>query len=84
MAIIEEFRETNNSLLSTKRNERMQSLTIMANVLFPVTMVAAIFSMNATNDMPFVGKPNDFWIVLGFMILAVATIAAVFKYKRWL
>jgi len=58
---LQELRETNNSLLSTKQNEIMKTLTIMAFITFPLTLVSSIFGMN-TRILPIVGKPNDFWI----------------------
>ena len=83
MVLVDEFRNTNNSLLSTKRNETMQSLTVLANITFPVTMIAALFSMNATHSMPLVREMNDFWIIVTLMVTAILIITSIFKYKRW-
>jgi len=77
-----ELRETNNSLLSTKQNEVMKVLTILAFITFPLTLIAGIFGMN-TIATPVVGTPNDFWIIIGVMFLATFTMFVFFKYKKW-
>jgi len=78
-----ELRETNNSMLSTKQNEVMKTLTILAFVTFPLSMVASIFGMNAIN-MPIIGTAYDFWKILGLMITISLAMFAYFKYKKWI
>ena len=78
-----ELRETNNSLLSTKQNEIMKTLTVMAFVAFPLSVVASIFGMN-TVDMPIIGMPHDFWIVVGIMVAMTLAFFMYFLAKRWL
>jgi len=56
-----ELRDTNDSLLNTKTNEIMKTLTIMAFVTFPLSLFASIFGMN-TKYLPVVGLKHDFWI----------------------
>lgn len=78
-----ELRQTNDSLLSTKQNEVMKTLTIMALVTFPLSLVASIFGMN-TGYLPIVGHTNDFWIVMGIMLMLTSSMFIFFKYKKWL
>ncbi|HXK39375.1 MAG TPA: magnesium transporter CorA family protein [Candidatus Paceibacterota bacterium] len=78
-----ELRETNNSLLSTKQNEVMKTLTIMAFVTFPLTLIAALFGMN-TVGTPILGHHADFWIIIVVMLLLSLVMFSYFKYKRWL
>ena len=78
-----ELRETNNSLVSTKQNEVMKTLTIMAFVTFPLSLIASVFGMN-TDYLPVVGLPGDFWIVTGGMALGMVIMFGFFKYKKWL
>ena len=78
-----ELRETNNSLLSTKQNEVMKTLTIMAFVTFPLSLLAALFGMN-TQTLPIVGQPNDFWIIVLIMAILTAVFFIFFKIRRWL
>ena len=81
--MVSELRETNNSLVSTKQNEIMKVLTIMAFVTFPLSLIATIFGMN-TEVLPIVGLPNDFWIVMGIMGIATVCFFAFFKHQKWL
>jgi len=78
-----ELRETNNSLVSTKQNEVMKVLTIMAFITFPLSLIASIFGMN-TKYLPIVGSQNDFWIIISIMIIAVMIFFTFFKHKKWL
>jgi len=80
---LSELRYTNDSLLSTKQNETMTFLTIMAFVTFPLSLVASIFGMN-TKHMPIVGRANDFWLVLSIMFAMTALMFLFFKSKKWL
>lgn len=79
---IHELRETNNSLITTKQNEVMKTLTLMAFVTFPLSLVATIFGMNTS--LPIVGHQYDFWIVIGGMSTGMVFMFIFFKYKKWL
>jgi len=78
-----ELRNTNDSLLSTKQNEIMKVLTIMAFVTFPLALIASIFGMN-TESIPIVGSENDFWIIIGMMLVATMAMFMFFRYKKWI
>lgn len=80
---LHELRETNNSLLSTKQNETMKVLTIMAFVTFPLSLIASIFGMN-TGYLPLVGRDGDFLMVMGIMGFAAMLMFLFFKHKKWL
>jgi magnesium transporter len=80
---LRELRETNNSLLSTKQNEIMKTLTIMAFVALPLTLVSSIFGMNTTH-IPIIGMRGDFWIITGFMAFLGVIFFIYFKRKKWL
>lgn len=80
---LNELRETNNSLLSTKQNEVMKTLTIMAFVTFPLMLISSIFGMN-THVLPLVGMRYDFWIITGLMGIATLAMFIFFKYRKWL
>ncbi len=81
-AFIDEMRQTNNSLLSTKQNEIMKMLTILASITLPISIIASIFNMNTY--LPIVGMPNDFWIVIVIMAVASVCMLLLFKWKKWL
>jgi len=80
---LDELRDTNNALLTTKQNEVMKTLTIMAFITFPLTLFTSMFGMN-TQTTPLVGQANDFWIILGIMAIVSVGFFAFFKYKRWM
>lgn len=81
--ILHELRATNDSLLSTKMNEVMKNLTLMAFVTLPLSLIAAIFNMR-TDYLPVVGHPYDFWIIVGVMAASMVYILAYFKHRKWL
>jgi magnesium transporter len=70
-------------MLSTKQNEIMKIFTILAFVTLPLSLIAAVFGMNTT-FIPIVGLPNDFWIIIGIMIITSLAMFAYFKYKKWI
>ncbi len=80
---LHELRETNNSLLSTKENETMRILTLMALLTFPLALFVAIFDINAKYN-PIIGLPYDFWIIVGIVGIAGASMLWYFRHKKWL
>lgn len=78
-----ELRETNNSLLSTKQNEVMKTLTVLAFVFLPLQFIASLFGMNTLHN-PIIGNSFDFFILLGSMALLATCFFAYFKHKGWL
>ena len=80
---LHELRETNNSLLSTKENETMRVLTIMALLTFPLSLMVAILQIDTVHN-PIRGLPGDFWIILGAVIVVGSCMVTYFKYKKWL
>ncbi len=78
-----ELRDTNDSLLSTKQNETMKILTVMAFVTLPLSLIAGVFGMN-TIGMPIIGSPGDFWIVIGIMLFGTFIMFLYFKNNKWL
>ena len=78
-----ELRETNNSLLSTKQNDVMKNLTVMAFLTFPLALLTAIFAIPAEHN-PVIGLPYDFWIILGILGVVGIFFLIFFKYKKWL
>lgn len=81
--LVTDLRDTNDSLLNTKQNEAIKTLTMLAFSTFPLTLIAAIFAMD-TDHKPIVGSAYDFEIIVGLMILILASIFAFFKNKKWL
>lgn len=77
-----DLRETNDSLLSTKTNETMKALTIIAFLVLPIQLVTQVFSMSTW--LPVGSAPQDFLIVLGIMASLIVLALIFLKVKRWL
>jgi len=82
-AFLAELRETNNSLLSTKQNEIMKTLTILAFSALPATAVLSLFQIEST-ARPIVGSRYDFWILVLLLVGIAGALYFYFKRKRWL
>ena len=80
---LEELRETNNSLLSTKQNEVMKTLTVVAFIFLPLTFITQIFGMS-TPYLPLINEPGGFLLVLGGLAFIAAGCLLYFKRKGWL
>lgn len=80
---LDELRETNTALLTTKQNEVMKLFTILAFITFPLTLFTSMFGMN-TVATPIVGIEDDFWIILGIMFIVSVGFFGFFKFKDWI
>ncbi len=78
-----ELRDTNDSLLSSKQNEIMKTITIIAFIFLPFSIIGSFFQMN-TESTPLIGLPYDWLIAVGIMVSAAFTLFVVAKMKRWL
>jgi magnesium transporter len=74
---------TNEALLTTRINEIIKVLTVFSVIVFPLTLLAAIFGMN-TSYLPFVGSRYDFWIIMGIMVVGTIGMLFYFKAKKWI
>lgn len=81
--MLDELRETNNSILSTKQNEIMKTFTVLAFITLPLSLIAATFGMS-TSFIPIIDNENGFWMVLGLMLAVSLAMFAYFKYKKWI
>lgn len=81
--MVDVLNATNESLLNNQMNSIMKTLTVFSVIVFPLTLLAAIFGMNAIN-MPLVDMDNGFWIILAVMLLGTVGMILIFRHKRWL
>lgn len=81
--MLDEVRETNNSILTTKQNEIMKNLSILAFVVIPLATISQIFSMGARYT-PIIGLKHDFWIMIAIMVFTSLAMFVYFKYKKWI
>jgi magnesium transporter len=80
---LHELRETNNSLLSTKQNETMRVLTIMALLTFPLTLIVAVLDTNAI-DNPLPHMAHGFLALVGSVFGLGLGMLLYFRFKKWL
>lgn len=74
---------TNESLISFRLNDIMKTLTIFSVIVFPLTLLAAIFGMNTIN-MPLSDHTYGFWVIISIMAISVFLMFAYFKHKKWI
>lgn len=82
--MISVLNETNETLLNYRLNDIMKTLTIFSVIVFPLTLLAAIFGMNTVDGMPFTDNQNGFWIVMSLMFAGCLGMLIFFKKKKWL
>ncbi len=80
--VLHELRETNNSLLSTKQNEIMKTLTIFTFLALPFSIITGLFQMN-TKITPIVGSDYGWFYIVGTELLALIIVYFVARKKRW-
>jgi len=80
---IDALHNSNESLVSFRLSEIMKTLTIFSVIVFPLTLFAAVFSMNVQGT-PFVDHPLGFWIVMIMMFLGTVGMLVFFKLKKWI
>jgi magnesium transporter len=78
------LQHSHDSLYQWRLNEIIKTLTMFSIVIFSITFIAALFSVNPNHGMPFLNQPNGFWFVLGIIGLVGLTTIYIFKRKRWL
>jgi len=81
--MIEILNSTNESLLNNTMGNIMKTLTIFSVIVFPLTLLAAIFGMNAIN-MPFVNQHFGFWYIIIIMLTGSLIMLLIFRRKKWL
>jgi magnesium transporter len=82
--IVEALNNTNESMLNYQISNVMKTLTIFSVIVFPLTLLAAIFGMNVEGDMPFINNPYGFWIVISIMLFGSLIMLMFFEKKKWL
>jgi len=80
--VLQELRDTNDSLLSTKQNEIMKMLTIFTFFALPFSIITGFFQMN-TSSTPLLGQANDWYFIVGTEIIVMFIVFFVAKKKKW-
>jgi magnesium transporter len=81
--MVEVLNDTNESLLNSKTNNIIKTLTIFSVIVIPLNLIAFIFGINA-KGMPFVDNPFGFWIIISIMAIAFLIMLSIFSRKHWL
>lgn len=80
---LEEIRKSNDSLLTTKQNEIMKNLTVMAFIMLPLTLITGIFGIS-NKAVPYFEMPRDFGILVLIMMLVSLGAVIFFKWRKWI
>lgn len=80
--ILDDLRETNDSLLASKTNETMKILTIITFLISPITVLSSIFMMNT--DFVLISNLDQFYFIIGAMVLTSLITFIYFKLKKWI
>jgi magnesium transporter len=81
--LLNDLRDTNDSLLSTKQNEHTKMFSILAFVTFPIMVFLALLTL-PTQHTPIIGNSFDWEIIFGIVIAAALGMFYFFKKKGWL
>ena len=82
--MIEAIERTNESLLSYKISNIVKILTLLSFIIFPLSLLTAIFSMNTLTNYKLIQNIYAFWLILAAMIIIALGIFLYFKKKKWL
>jgi len=82
--MIEVLNNTNESLLNYRLSDIMKTLTIFSVIVFPLTLLAAIFGMNILDGMPLIHIRHGFWIIISIMLTGSLIMLLFFERKKWL
>jgi len=74
---------THQSLINLRANQIMKNLQIFAVIVFPLTLLAAVFGMNTLGAMPFINHVYGFWIILAIMLAGTFAMLMFFKSRKW-
>jgi len=80
--IIEGLNDTHDSLATNRTNEVMRTLSIIATILLPITVVASIYGMNI--PLPFQNSGFSLAFVFAIMAVVIGGMLYLFRRKRLL
>ena len=73
--------DANTTLVNYRVNEIAKLLSVFAGIVFPLTLLSAMFGMN-TAHTPIIGTELDFWKIVGIMVISVAAMLGIFKWRK--
>lgn len=81
--LVGDLRETNDSLLNTRQNDIMKTLTIINFIFIPAIFISALFTIPASY-VPLIKSGTGWMILVGIMVLIALAIWLVIKRRKWL
>ena len=79
--VVEGLESTNESVISHRQNDILRILTVFSVVLLPLTLITGIFGMNVR--FPGFNTSEDWWAILGAMIVILVGVLGFFRYKKF-
>ncbi len=80
--VIEGLNATHDSLATNRTNDVIRTLTIIATILLPITVIASIFGMNI--PLPFQNSTHSLLFVFLIMLVVIGGMLYVFRRKHML
>jgi magnesium transporter len=77
------LREAYNSSLSASLNETIRTLTLIATIILPLTLIAGIYGMNF-DVLPGLHSPLGYYYPLSSMALIAGGMLIYFRKKKWI
>jgi magnesium transporter len=77
------LREAYNSSLNANLNETIRTLTVIATIILPLTLITGIYGMNF-DVMPELHSPFGYYYSLLLMAVVAAGMLIYFKNKKWI
>src|SRR5687767_15384936 len=80
--VVEALESTNESAIAHRSNEIFRILTAFSVIFLPLTLIASIWGMNVR--VPGEGDATAFYVVLGFLVVVLCGLLALFRRRGWL
>ncbi len=80
--VVEALEGTNEAVITHRLNNVLRVLTSVSVILLPLTLIASIWGMNVR--VPGEHAIGAFWVILGFMLVVLASLVAYFRRRGWL
>jgi magnesium transporter len=80
--VVEALEDTNESVISHRVNDILRFLTAISVIVLPLTLIASIWGMNV--GIPGEGDTEDFFVVVGAMLVLLVGMVAFFRRRGWL
>ena len=79
--VIQGLHDTHVSLTTDRTNEVIRTLTIIATIMLPLSVLSSLYGMNVS--LPFDSSPYAFLVVLAVMAIVAGGMLLFFRSRRW-